>query len=223
VQHGNQPPELMTADEYVLALPIHNLKRLIPTEWQSNPYFSGLMQIGGVPVITLHLWLDRQVSYVDNILFNPEGIPVYADMANTTPEYRKETDKGGSDRPAMAARKSRFQFVVAPADQALMSASDEAIVDQVWNTIKSNFPETAKDAQIEKYNVVRVPQSVYWPKPGLDKFRVSQRSPIDHLYLAGGYTFQRFYDSMEGAVRSGNRAADALLARQRGEDWEPVA
>ena len=104
-----------------------------------------------------------------------------------------------------------------------MSASDEAIVDQVWNTIRSNFPETSKDARIEKYNVVRVPQSVYWPKPGLDKARVSQRSPIENLYLAGGYTIQRFYDSMEGAVRSGNRAADALLAKHRGEEWEPIA
>ena len=222
VQRGHEPPELMTADEYVLALPIHNLKRLIPQEWQSNPYFGGLMNIGGVPVITLHLWLDRQISFVDNILFNPEGIPVYADMANTTPDYRKASDKGGTNREAMATRKSRFQFVVAPADK-LMSADDEEIVDQVWNTIQANFPKTSKGAQIEKYKVVRVPQSVYWPRPGLDKYRVPQQSPIDNLYLAGGYTFQRFYDSMEGAVRSGNRAADALMAKHRGEEWEPVA
>jgi len=69
---------------------------------------------------------------------------------------------------------------------------------------------------------VRIPQSVYWPKPGLDKYRPSQATPIRNLYLAGGYTFQRFYDSMEGAVRSGRRAAQALIARDHHQPWLPT-
>ncbi len=216
VQHNNGQPELMTADDYVMALPIHNLKRLIPERWKADPYFDGLMQIEGVPVVSVHLWADRQISYVDNILFSPDGvIPVYADMANTTPEYRT------SGNGTMASRKSRFQFVVAPAHD-LINQDDEAIIDVVLDSVQRNFPETAKDAHIEKYKVVRVPQSVYWPKPGTDKYRVPQKSPIDSLYLAGGYTIQRFYDSMEGAVRSGNRAAGALLADEYGEQWEPT-
>ncbi len=214
VQHGNGAPELITADEYIMALPIHNLKRLLPTCWKENAYFDGLMQIESVPVVSVHLWADRQISYVDNILFSPDGvIPVYADMANTTPDYR--TNGNGT----MASRKSRFQFVVAPAHD-LIKEDDETIIDAVWNSVQTNFPDTAKDAQIEKYRVVRVPQSVYWPKPGTDKLRVPQRSPIENLYLAGGYTIQRFYDSMEGAVRSGNRAAGALMAKDRGEVWQ---
>ncbi|MCC7446044.1 MAG: FAD-dependent oxidoreductase [Anaerolineae bacterium] len=214
VQRGNGAPQTMTADEYVMALPIHNLKRLIPQQWTQHPYFDGLTKIDGVPVVSVHLWADRQISYVDNILFSPDGvIPVYADMANTTPEYR--TNGNGT----MASRKSRFQFVVAPAHD-LIHADDEEIIDQVWDSIQRNFPKTAKDAKIEKYHIVRVPQSVYWPKPGTDKYRVPQQSPIDNLYLAGGYTIQRFYDSMEGAVRSGNRAASAVIAKNRGEAWQ---
>ncbi|MEP7288659.1 MAG: FAD-dependent oxidoreductase [Chloroflexota bacterium] len=214
VQRGNDAPETMTADEYVMALPIHNLKRLIPPQWLDRDYFKGLMQIEGVPVVSVHLWADRQISYVDNILFSPDGvIPVYADMANTTPEYR--TNGNGT----MGSRKSRFQFVVAPAHD-LINADDETILDQVWDSIQRNFPVTAKDAQIEKYHIVRVPQSVYWPKPGMDKFRVPQKSPIDNLFLAGGYTIQRFYDSMEGATRSGNRAADAIIAKDCGKVWQ---
>jgi 15-cis-phytoene desaturase len=219
VQQGDDAPELLTADDYLLALPIHNLKRLIPPAWQSNPYFAGLMRIEGVPVITLHLWADRQISYMDNILFNPDGIPVYADLSNTTPDYRAPGDQGGSDRKSMAVRKSRFQFVVAPADEWI-NAPDEEIAAHVWHILQRNFPETAKDATIEKYRIIRIPQSVYWPKPGTDQYRVPQKSPIDNFYLAGGYTIQRFYDSMEGAVRSGHRAADALMAKQRGQPWK---
>lgn len=214
VERGNGPAERMTADDYVLALPIHNLKRLIPPKWTENPYFGNLMEIEGVPVVTVHLWVDRQISYMDNILFSPDGvIPVYADMANTTPEYR--TNGNGT----MASRKSRFQFVVAPAHD-LINADDEDIMQQVWESVQRNFPVTAKDAHIEKYRIVRVPQSVYWPKPGIDKYRVPQQSPVDNLFLAGGYTIQRFYDSMEGAVRSGNRAAQALIAKDTGQNWQ---
>lgn len=221
VQQGDGTPEWIAANYYLLALPIHNLKRLIPAAWQADPYFGGLMRIEGVPVITLHLWADRQISFIDNILFNPDGIPVYADLANTTPDYRAPNDQGGGDRRAMAARKSRFQFVVAPADE-WMSATDEEILAHVWRIVQSNFPETAKAAKIEKYRVIRLPQSVYWPKPGIDRYRVSQKSPIDNLFLAGGYTIQRFYDSLEGAVRSGNRAAEALMTHQRGLPWQPT-
>jgi 15-cis-phytoene desaturase len=44
-------------------------------------------------------------------------------------------------------------------------------------------------------------------------------SPVSNLFLAGGYTIQKFYDSMEGACSSGNRAAAALIARDHGRVW----
>jgi 15-cis-phytoene desaturase len=213
-----EPVQRVTADDFVLALPIHNLKKLIPDELKPLPYFDGLMKLNGVPVITAHLWTDKQISHLDNCLFSPDGlIPVYADMANTTPEYRRTTAAGDG----MATRGSRFQFVVAPA-QELMGLSDEEIVAKVWANVQDVFPETSRDARIVKSAVVRVPQSVYGPLPGLDQYRVPQSSPVANLFLAGGYTLQKFYDSMEGACRSGNRAAKALIARDRGLAWHPT-
>ena len=206
------PPQHITADYFVLALPIHNLKKLIPRQLQALPYFEGLMKLDGVPVVTVHLWTDKQISSLDNCLFSPDGlIPVYADMANTTPEYRRGWAENGS----------RFQFVVAPA-QDLIHLSDEVIVDRVWANVSDVFPETSRDARIVKSVVVRIPHSVYGPLPGLDQYRVPQASPLPNLFLAGGYTQQKFYDSMEGACRSGNRAAKALMARDRGLAWHPA-
>ena len=218
---GRQSPtQRITADHFVLALPIHNLKKLIPEPLKALPYFDGLMRFSGVPVITAHLWTDKQISFLDNCLFSPDGIiPVYADMANTTPEYRRQPQDAGN--ATMAGRGSRFQFVVAPADK-LIQCSDEEIVAQVWASVQDVFPDTARDARIVKSAVVRVPQSVYGPLPGLDRYRVPQASPLPNLFLAGGYTRQKFYDSMEGACRSGNRAAKALIARDRGLAWHPT-
>lgn len=222
----NGKTERLTPDYVVTALPIHNLQKILPDALKSIPYFAGLMKMKGVPVITVHLWTDKQISNLDNCLFSPDGvIPVYADMANTTPEYRARL--AGPDQssangiPERFTTGSRFQFVVAPAKD-LMDKTDEEIVAKVWANVLDVFPDTAKDARITKSVVVRVPQSVYGPYPGIDQYRVPQASPIPNLFLAGGYTYQRFYDSMEGACRSGRRAANALIARDRGLAWQPT-
>lgn len=191
--------EVVRGDAYLLALPIHKLNRLIPDRWRREEhFFAGLSQFEGVPVITLQLWFDRQVTHMDNILFCPDGrIPVYADLANTTPEY----SYGG---------KSRMEFCVAPA-RDLMHLPDDEIVRRVKASVDATFPVTAPRARIVKSTVVRIPQSVYWPKPGIDHLRPTQQTPIPNLFLAGGYTIQGFYDSMEGAVTSGRLAATALM------------
>ncbi|MGB0387649.1 MAG: FAD-dependent oxidoreductase [Ardenticatenaceae bacterium] len=199
-----QNGDLVRGDEFIFALPVHKLNQLVPNEWHNEPYFRNLSQFEGVPVISVQMWFDRQISHIDNVLFNPDGIiPVYADMANTTPAY----DNQGH---------SRFQFVVAPAKN-LMHLSDEELIARVRADVDSAFPHTAPAATMSKATIVRIPQSVYWPKPGLDAYRPTQASPIPNLAIAGGYTKQKFYDSMEGAVRSGNRAAAATLKRLAGQ------
>jgi 15-cis-phytoene desaturase len=191
--------EVVRGDWYLLALPVHKLNRLIPDAWRREErFFAGLSQFEGVPVITVQLWFDRQVTHVDNILFCPDGrIPVYADLANTTPAY------------AFGGR-SRMEFCVAPA-RDLMDLPDEVIVRRIKANVDATFPDTGPHAQIVKSTVVRIPQSVYWPKPGIDHLRPTQATPIANLFLAGGYTIQGFYDSMEGAVASGRLAATALM------------
>ncbi len=192
--------ERVEAEAFVLALPIHNLKRLIPSELKREPFFANLDAFDGVPVITVQLWYDRQVTNVDNILFCPDGnIPVYADLGNTTPDYAVDG-------------RSRLELVVAPA-RDLMDLDDADIVRRVARDVEACFPRTARDATIVKSTVVRIPRSVYCPSPGLDRLRPTQETPVANLFLAGGYTRQRFYDSMEGAVSSGNRAARALISR----------
>ena len=191
--------ERLTADNYVFALPMHNLKRLIPEKlYETEQFFANLKNIQSVPVISVQLWLDRQVSYVDNLLFSPDGfIPVYTDMGNSNPEYSHDG-------------KSRFHCCVAPAKD-LIKKSDEEIIETVWGNLQSVFPDGSRDAKIEKAVVVRIPWSVYNPAPGIDKFRPSQETPVKNLWLAGGYTHQKFYDSMEGAVTSGKLAAQKVI------------
>ena len=49
--------------------------------------------------------------------------------------------------------------------------------------------------------------------PGVDRWRPAQASPIGNLFVAGDWTATGWPATMEGAVRSGYLAGEALLQR----------
>jgi uncharacterized protein with NAD-binding domain and iron-sulfur cluster len=49
--------------------------------------------------------------------------------------------------------------------------------------------------------------------PGVDRWRPDQTTPIENLFLAGDWTATGWPATMEGAVRSGYLAAEAILRR----------
>ena len=201
--------EMLSADYYLCALPIHNLNKVLPDSLKKDRRFFGdLEMLKGVPVISVQIWYDRQITPEDNVLFSPDGvIPVYADLANTTPEYR-------ALRGSPHEGKSRFEFCVAPAGE-LIQLSRKEIIDRVDRSIRSCFPKTSKGSQILKSTLVRIPQSVYAPLPNMEQYRPTQKTPVSNLFLAGGYTQQLYYDSMGGAVMSANLASEEI-ARMAG-------
>ena len=197
--------EVLTADHYLCALPVHNLNRVFPDSLKTErKFFGNLEKLEGVPVISVQIWYDRQITSENNVLFSPDGaIPVYADLANTTPEYRTLRGKPHEG-------KSRFEFCVAPAGK-LMALSKEEIISRIDRSIRSCFPETSKGAQILKSTLVKIPHSVYAPLPNMERFRPTQRTPVSNLFLSGGYTQQLYYDSMGGAVMSANLASEEIV------------
>ena len=49
--------------------------------------------------------------------------------------------------------------------------------------------------------------------PGVDRWRPPQASPVPNLVLAGDWTATGWPATMEGAVRSGYLAGEAILTR----------
>jgi 15-cis-phytoene desaturase len=198
--------EILTADDYLLALPVHMVQKLLPPEFKAkHEMFRKLDTLEDVPVISVQVWFDKKITTANNILFSPDGIiPVYADLSNTTPDYTFLRGKPHTG--------SRFGFCVAPAKD-LMRLTDAEIIEKVLDGLRNCFPDESKDAKVLKTTVYRIPLSVYAPLPGADKDRPTQKTPIQNLFLAGGFTQQEYYDSMGGAVQSANLAAAAILNR----------
>lgn len=217
--------EKVVADEYVSAMPVDIVKRMVPKKWQNMPYFRQFDELEGIPVINLHMWFDRKLKAVDHLCFSRSPLlSVYADMSVTCKEYYDPNA-------------SMLELVFAPCSPLAggnvnwISKSDVEIIDATMGELARLFPtEIAADptwpatskqgpqgqAKLRKYAVVKTPRSVYAAIPGRNKYRPSQVTPIPHFTMAGDWTSQKFLGSMEGAVLGGKLAAEVIAKRAMG-------
>ncbi|KAK4531941.1 hypothetical protein CCYA_CCYA10G2798 [Cyanidiococcus yangmingshanensis] len=195
--------ECIEADAYVSAMPVDILKLLMPASWKTSfPEFARLEPLEGVPVINIHLWFDRKLTNIDHLLFSRSPLlSVYADMSNTCRGY------ADPDR-------SMLELVFAPAKEWI-GRSDEEIIQATMAELEVLFPRyfgpnAEEPACLRKYHVVKTPRSVYKTTKGLQPYRPAQKTPIPNFFLAGDYTQQMYFASMEGAVLSGKLAAHEI-------------
>ena len=194
------PDEELQADAFVSALSVDPLKTMLPKPWQEMEFFQKIKRLEGVEVINVHLWFDRKLTDIDQLLFSRSSLlSVYADMSNTCKEYADPN-------------KSMLELVLAPAKEWI-TKSDEEIVDATMAELKQLFPQHFtgdNPAQLLKSKVVKTPRSVQRALAGREGDKPTQKTPIANFYLAGSYTRQKYLGSMEGAVLSGKLAAQAI-------------
>ena len=196
------PDEELQADAFVSALSVDPLKTMLPKPWQEMEFFQKIKRLEGVEVINVHLWFDRKLTDIDQLLFSRSSLlSVYADMSNTCKEYADPN-------------KSMLELVLAPAKEWI-TKSDEEIVDATMAELKQLFPQHFtgdNPAQLLKSKVVKTPRSVQRALAGREGDKPTQKTPIANFYLAGSYTRQKYLGSMEGAVLSGKLAAQAIAS-----------
>jgi zeta-carotene desaturase len=207
--------ETITADAYVCACDVPGIQRIVPAAWRELTFFDNIFQLDAVPVATVQLRFDGWVTEMhdsaerqqldhaaglDNLLYSADAdFSCFADLALTSPaDYYREGEG------------SLLQVVLTPGDK-FIAKSNEDIVEHVIGQVHVLFP-SSKDLKVTWSSVVKLAQSLYREKPGMDPFRPTQATPIENFFLAGSYTAQDYIDSMEGATISGKQAAQAILA-----------
>jgi 15-cis-phytoene desaturase len=211
------PDEVLMADAYVSAMSVDVMKVLMPQPWQQLEFFQKMEGLEGVPVINLHLWFDRKLTDIDQLLFSRSDLlSVYADMSITCKAY-EDPDR------------SMLELVLAPAKDWI-DKSDEEIIAATMKELERLFPQHLcgeNPAKLRKSKVVKTPRSVYTATPGRQACRPTQDTPIANFFLAGSYTMQRYLGSMEGAVLSGKLAAEAIgkssISSIPSRDLQPVS
>ena len=187
--HSGQP---VHADAVVLATNYHAVQRWIPPELQArDERFAGLGRLQSVPILGAHLWFDRPVMRQSHAAFLNGPLQWL---------FRKDSEGRVVHGVISAAR----QWVEVPREQALRQFEEQ---------IRATLP-AARDAKLDRGVIVIEKRATFSPHPGVDRLRPDQAPPpggIENLFLAGDYTRTGWPATMEGAVRSGYLAAEAVM------------
>jgi len=206
--------DIITADAYLAACDVPGIQRLLPTEWRKWKQFDNIYSLETVPVVTVQLRFDgwvtemkdaeqrQQVKHaagIDNLLYSADAdFSCFSDLALSSPKDYYREGQG-----------SLMQVVLTPGDAFIKMSNDE-IAQHALKQIHDLFP-SSRELSMTWFNVVKLAQSLYREKPGMEPYRPAQKTPIPNFFLAGSYTAQDYIDSMEGATISGKQAAAAIL------------
>ena len=198
-----------SGDAIILALPHQNLAELLPEALrQSDPALAHLDKITDAPITGVHFWFDRQVmtepfiTLLDTTtqwIFNKSAL--YA-ASNGTKSASGPADQG--------LKNSQYLQLVISASYDLLQKPRQEIIDLCLGEVRHALP-AARDANLLKATVIKELAATFSPFPGVDRWRPKQETSIAGLFLAGDWTATGWPATMEGAVRSGYLAAEAVL------------
>jgi len=99
--------------------------------------------------------------------------------------------------------------LVVSSSKTLIEKSRAEIVDLALAETREFFP-AARAASLVKSTVIKELNATYSPRPGIDAYRPAAATAWPRVFLAGDWTATGWPATMEGAVRSGYLAAEAL-------------
>ena len=185
-----------SADFYLLAVPHEAALKLLPERIvASEPQFRQIRNLQVSPITSVHFWFDRDVM----------AEPFVTVLDRTTQWIFNKS------RLSEGRGEGRYLQSVISASYGLMRRSRQEIINLCLGELQQVLPE-ARKARLVKAMVVKETAATFSPQPGSDRWRPSQRTPLPNLFLAGDWTATGWPATMEGAVRSGYLAAEAVLS-----------
>jgi squalene-associated FAD-dependent desaturase len=205
------------ADSFVLAVPHDKLAELLPREIRiANPALDHLERFKVSPITGVHLWFDREVTHEPFItlldtqtqwIFNKSAL--YQDARTKASTVIPSAARDPLSAETGKAPGQYLQLVIS-ACYGLLKKSREEIIELCLKEVRQALP-AARDAQLVKATVIKEAAATFSPEPGVDEWRPAQETKTSGLFLAGDWTATGWPATMEGAVRSGYLAAEAIL------------
>jgi squalene-associated FAD-dependent desaturase len=185
-------------DFAVLAAPFQTAASLLPADPLAAALKAALEHFEPAPITGIHLWFDREITPLPHAVLLDRTIQWMFQKS-------KFQDEGYREGPG-----SYVELVVS-ASKTLVQKSREEILDLAQRELAEFFP-LVKEAKVVKAAVIKEIYATYSVLPGLDQYRPEARTAWPRLFLAGDWTATGWPATMEGAVRSGYLAAEALTA-----------
>jgi len=192
-------------DYLVLAVPFDGLGRILPDSPKAAPLIAALAQFSPSPITGIHLWFDRQISDLDHAVLLDRTVQW---MFHKSRIIEARINEGRTDEHRENNGGSYVELVVS-CSRSLVEKSKAEIVDLAVNEAREFFPG-AREAKLVKSTVIKEVHATYSPRPGIDQYRPQPETAWPRVFLAGDWIATGWPATMEGAVRSGYLAAEAL-------------
>ena len=140
------------------------------------------------PITGIHLWFDRAVT----------DLP-HATLLDRTIQWMFNKSEG------------RYLQLVVSASRDLAAKSRAEIIALALAELGEFFPGV-RQARLEKAHVIKELRATFSAAPGTEALRPTAKTARSDLFLAGDWTRSGWPATMEGAVRSGYLAAEAVAA-----------
>jgi len=190
-------------DYLVLAVPFDVLGRMLPDTASAAPLAAALGQFSASPITGIHLWFDRQISELDHAVLLDRTIQWMFHKSRLIDSRNDEA------RNHEYSGNGNYIELVVSCSRSLVEKSKLEIVDMAVKEAQEFFPG-ARDAKLLKSTVIKEVHATYSPRPGIDQYRPKPETVWPRVFLAGDFTATGWPATMEGAVRSGYLAAEAL-------------
>jgi squalene-associated FAD-dependent desaturase len=138
------------------------------------------------PITGVHLWFDREVTTLP-----------HATLLDRTMQWMFNKDSG------------KYLQLVVSASRDLTGLSRNEIIEIAIGDLRLYFPRV-KDARLLKAHVVKEQRATFSAAPETEVLRPTPEAGLPKAFLAGDWTRTGWPATMEGAVRSGYLAAEAV-------------
>jgi len=125
----------------------------------------------------------------------PGGQPPILGVLNATTEW-------------IFAFPGRLSVTISAGDR-LIATPREALAKTIWNEVAA---ATGLSAELPPWQIVRERRATFAATPAQDAVRPPARTRWRNLFIAGDWTDTGLPATIEGAIRSGNRAAELVCA-----------
>lgn len=191
------------AETTVSAVPPQQLFDMLPPSLATQAPFDQFDQFEPSPYISCYLWFDRDLETERFFAHKWSPRRLNYDFYDLC-----QIRHGWEGRPTVIASNIIYSH-------RAHGMTDEEIVRETVAQI-AEFAPLAAQAKVVHADIHRIPMAIPCPTVGFERKRPPARSPVPGLVLAGDWTRTHMPCTMEGAVKSGFTAAEAVLA-ERGE------
>lgn len=180
----------------VVATTLHSAKQLLKPDFKHLQWFQPMFKLPVMPAATLQIDLTKPSISKDITTFGPgTSLASFAEQSRTT--FRRSA--------------GRLSIILSNPEKFLTMTPEETleVVLQDAKYLGMDLTEEVID-----YRQINHHYDFHSLEPGCNWLRPEQNTPISGLVLAGDYTMQPHFATMEGAVVSGQKAAKIILEKK---------